>query len=129
MTVGRGGLIEAFEPAVDEGEGGREREAMVKRGKGLEMGAGSAQEGFGGVDSSFLDMDEGAGDLDQALVEGGVGTASSGEPDSFEGIMCFVEEPAVEEFEEGRVSDLVGLGWELLGRMGSMVPMRPAHGC
>jgi hypothetical protein len=128
MAVGRGRMIEAFEPAVDEGEDGRESEAMVERGKGLQMEACAAEEGFGGVDAALLDVDEGAGELDQALVERGVGAASSGEPDGFEGVVRFVEASVVEEIEESGVTHLAGVGWRLLRMIWLVVLVRPAHG-
>jgi hypothetical protein len=67
------------------------------------MEEGAGQEGQGGCASVFLDMDEGAGELDEAFEEFVGGGAALAEPKRFEGVVGFEEPAGIEVGEEGLV--------------------------
>ncbi len=86
---------------VDEGKGGREVEVFAGGREGDEIGAGEFEEGHGGRWAIFLEVDEGAGELDEAFVEGAFGSFADGEPEVFKDVVGFVKELAVEVIEVG----------------------------
>lgn len=68
-----------------------------------EVGGGEAKEGVGRLEAMFLQVDKRAGELDEALVEGVIGTVTLGEPEFFEDVVGFVKESAVETIEIAEV--------------------------
>ena len=52
------------EPVVDEANYGEDVEALMFCGVRLEVGSGETEEGGGGFEAIFLEVNEGAGELD-----------------------------------------------------------------
>ncbi|MEK0445540.1 MAG: hypothetical protein RLZZ399_861 [Verrucomicrobiota bacterium] len=88
-------------------------EPEVRRGVGLEAVVCECEEAAAGGESAlvggvmgekgvFLEMDEGACDLDERLIEGAVWSTTA-EPEVFEDVVCFVVLGGVEAGEKGAV--------------------------
>jgi len=91
-------------PRADVVEGLLEVESLVDGGVALEVGRGQIEKSHRGSEAAFLQVDERARPLDQALVEGVVFTGlPSGQPEFFEHIMGFEVESPVEAVEEAGV--------------------------
>jgi len=119
-------------PRADVVEGLLEVESLVDGGVALEVGRGQIEKSHRGSEAAFLQVDERARPLDQALVEGVVFTGlPSGQPEFFEHIMGFEVEPPVEAVEEAGVVPgqsvrvwVVGQVGQQFGNAGAFV----AHG-
>jgi hypothetical protein len=69
----------------------------------LEVGAGELEEGCGGGGPALLEVDEGAGELNQSFVKEIIGLLAAGEPKFFQDFVRFIKHLAVAAFEKTKV--------------------------
>lgn len=97
---------------MDEVEEGGEVEGEEGSGVGEQVIVSEGEEAIGGIDAGgvfevvgmeevFLEVDEGAGDLDEGFVEVGGGGVFGLEPEGFEDVVGFVVELLLEKGEVG----------------------------
>jgi hypothetical protein len=98
--------LQSLQPIADEGADAVNTQMIVQRGVFFEIGVGKFEEGGGGAEAVFLQVNKGAGELDQAFVEGVIRAAALGEPEFFQDIVRFKIKAAVEAFE---ITEVVGV--------------------
>jgi hypothetical protein len=86
---------------IDQGEDGGEIKVVVGGRKGRDIGAGEFEERHGGTRTIFLEMNESAGELDEAFVEGAFASFTDGEPEMLKNVVGLVKELAVEIIKVG----------------------------
>ena len=106
-------------PRADVVEGLLEVESLVDGGVALEVGRGQIEKSHRRSEAAFLQVDERARPLDQALVEGVVFTGlASGQPEFFEHIMGFEVKFLVEAVEETGVVPGQSVRARVVGQVG-----------
>lgn len=88
---------------IDEANYAKDIEAFMSGCIRLQVGPRQTEEGGGGFEAIFLEMDEGASELDERLEEVVVRAATFLEPEMFEDIVRFVELLAIEVHEIGMI--------------------------
>jgi ParB family chromosome partitioning protein len=91
------------QPGFDEVQDDGKVEVFVKRRIFLKIRPGKLEEGRGGTEPVFLQVDEGAGELDHTFVKGIVWALSVGEPKLFEDVVGLIEQALVETDEIAEV--------------------------
>ena len=100
------GRFEFSAPRMNESKDGRDVESLMDGGIFAKIGFGEVEQGGGGLEAVFLQMDKCAGKLDEALVEMVVaGPFALCEPEFLENVVGFVEKPAIEAIE---IAEVIG---------------------
>ena len=96
-------VFEVGQPLFDQAEHGGEVQAFVAGWVLGEVGAGEFEESGAGAEAIFLEVDKGAGELNEAFVKQVVMLAALAEPEFLKDVVRFVEELAIEALEIAEV--------------------------
>jgi hypothetical protein len=99
-------VFQLRQPIIDEAQGGHGIEVFVNCGVLAQVRLGEAEKGGGRFEAIFLQVDEGTGELDEALVEEVVRLAALRKPKFLEHVVGFVEELLIEARE---VTEVMGV--------------------
>jgi hypothetical protein len=106
-------LLQPLQPILDENANISDVQAFVKVGIFFEIRVREFEKRRRGAKPVFLQVDEGAGELDESFVKGVVGAAALRQPQFFEHVVRFKVEPAIEAFEISEVMRVQFLSLEL----------------
>jgi hypothetical protein len=95
--------VNAAKPIFNEGKHAAHIQLLVKRGILPEIGAGQFEESRGGTRAVFLQVNEGASQLNESFVEVSIGPVAIGQPEFLQNFMSLEEELPIEAFEEAEI--------------------------